>query len=386
MNTKKLLVSFLTIASVLFLVATVSANEITTAYDVDIEGMNAYANNISVIAGETITVKIYFTSDVDDTDVTVEAEIEGEKVKVDSITSPFDVEENQSYRKVLTLKVPFELKDNLRNDVTLNIEIDGKKHKTNLDEITLRVQRPSYNADIKSVTVSNSVEAGETLPVDIVLKNTGYNDLNDLYVTASISELGIEKTSYFKDLVAIENKTNDDDETDTETGRLLLEVPYNVKSGIYTLEIQVKNEDTTNSVVKQIVIKNDLENTVIKSGNDLLIVNPTNKVKVYNIVVQSPASSSETVVVVPAGSSKTITINPNTEGEYNFNVNVFSGQELVSTIAFSGSASEKQTPITNPIVVLTVILAIIFLVLLVVLIVLLTKKPEKSEEFGESYY
>jgi len=41
---------------------------------------------------------------------------------------------------------------------------------------------------------------------------------------------------------------------------------------------------------------------------------------------------------------------------------------------------------SSPIVALTVILAIIFVVLLVVLIVLMGKKPEKSEEFGESYY
>jgi preprotein translocase subunit SecG len=40
----------------------------------------------------------------------------------------------------------------------------------------------------------------------------------------------------------------------------------------------------------------------------------------------------------------------------------------------------------NPIVVLTVVLAIIFLVLLVVLIVLIGRKPQKSEEYGESYY
>jgi preprotein translocase subunit SecG len=40
----------------------------------------------------------------------------------------------------------------------------------------------------------------------------------------------------------------------------------------------------------------------------------------------------------------------------------------------------------NTAVVLTVVLAIIFVVLLVVLIVLLTRKPQKTQEFGESYY
>ena len=50
------------------------------------------------------------------------------------------------------------------------------------------------------------------------------------------------------------------------------------------------------------------------------------------------------------------------------------------------NVSESAVSIASPIVVLTIILAIIFIVLLVILIVLLGKKPEKQEEFGESYY
>jgi preprotein translocase subunit SecG len=46
--------------------------------------------------------------------------------------------------------------------------------------------------------------------------------------------------------------------------------------------------------------------------------------------------------------------------------------------AESGSAS--------PVIAWIIVLAIIFIVLLVVLIVLMGKKPQKSEEFGESYY
>ncbi len=57
--------------------------------------------------------------------------------------------------------------------------------------------------------------------------------------------------------------------------------------------------------------------------------------------------------------------------------------ELVNTFTFS---AVEDASVTSPIVVLTIILAIVFLVLLVVLIVLIGKKPEKVEEFGESYY
>lgn len=403
MNTKNLLVSFVAIAMTLFLVASVSAGQIATVTEVTVDGINTAGNDVSVVAGETISIKVYFTALENDSDVTVEAEIEGEKVDVDTMTKPFDVENGSKYRKVLTLKVPYELKDELSDDLTLNIEIDGKDHKTKFNEITLKVQRPSYNAKIKSLSVPQTIEAGETFPVDIVVKNIGYNDLDDLYVVASISTLGIEKSAYFGDLVADEwNPDYDDDETDTFSGRLYLEIPYDVSEGIYALEVVVTNDDLTSSEVKQIFIENDFsENVIVTSARktaavgenaeyELLIVNPTDKLKVYRIVTESSGSFSsnagESVVAVPAGSSKTvkITANANTEGEYNFNVNVFSGEKLVSTVSLSLNA--QGSTVTSPIVILTIVLAIIFLVLLVVLIVLITKKPEKTEELGESYY
>ena len=69
-------------------------------------------------------------------------------------------------------------------------------------------------------------------------------------------------------------------------------------------------------------------------------------------------------------------------------MNIFSGESLVQTVTLSETVKGKtsSTGVSNPVIVLTIILAIIFIVLLIVLIVLIGKKPEKSEEFGESYY
>jgi uncharacterized membrane protein len=268
--------------------------------------------------------------------------------------------------------------------------------------MALLVQRPSYNPVVKSITTSQTIEAGETVSVDFVLKNLGYNDLEDLYVTAGISALGVEQTSYFGDLVTIEDCSDDDcEEEDTVSGRIFLEVPYTAKAGVYTLEVKVTNDDVESTFVRQVVVENDLsENVIVTStgktvavGEDaeytLLLVNPTNSLKVYKITADSNADVTSNVdsavVAVPAGSSKTVTVTANaeSEGEYNFDVNVFSGEDLVSQVTLDLNAEGKSV---SPIVVLTVILAIIFLVLLVVLIVLIGKKPQKSEEFGESYY
>ena len=397
MNKKNLMVSFVAIATALFLIATASAytvtGTLTTANSLKIDGMVVGSlTEVGVIAGDSIVVQVFFDSLVDATDVRVKAEIEGDKRDVDARTDSFDVEAGKRYTKTLKLQVPFELQEDLSEGFTLNVKIWNGDYKSESDDVILRVQRPSYNPVIKSISTISNIEAGDNIPVDIVIKNVGYNDLDDLYVIASISALGIEKTSYFGDLTPLEDGdcisdaicsawgTPNEDDSDTVSGRIFLRIPFEVESGIYTLEIKVTNDDVTFNKVKQIVIENDFAANVFASGNDLWIVNPTNKVAGYKIIPES-ASVSESVVFVPAGSSKVIKVSP----EVGAKVNVFTiNGELVSTVTFDSKIESDS--VSNPIVILTVILVIVFLVLLIVLIVLITKKPEKTDEFGESYY
>ena len=97
MNIKNLVVSFFVIASVLLLVATVNAAEITTNYSVKVDGVDVGANDISVVAGELVTVKVTFVSEVDDVDVTMKAEIEGDKENTEANSAVFDVEAGKVY-------------------------------------------------------------------------------------------------------------------------------------------------------------------------------------------------------------------------------------------------------------------------------------------------
>lgn len=383
------MVFFLAIVSMFALVSTVSAftpnaDNVTvvdnSTYTIKVNGVEYDGTDISVITGDTITARLYFKSTEDASNVRIKASIEGDKVDVDERTESFDVEEGKMYSKSLTLTIPSELKDDLSEDLELFLKVWNGDLKSESEAIKLRVQRVSYNTEIKSVSFSSTIDAGTTLPVDVVLKNTGYNDLDDLYVTVSIPELDVSKTSYFGDLVAIENSSNDDDEEDTASGRLYLNVPFGAEAGVYTIEVTTSNDDMTNAFAKQIVVNNDFSaGEVIRNGESLLIVNPTNKLKVYNVVFPE----SESYITVSAGSSKTIAVSPSTD-EYTVSVLTMSG-EVVDAFTFS-STTEKESSMSNPIVVLTVILAIVFVVLLIVLIVLIGKKPEKSEDFGESYY
>ncbi|MCH8945431.1 MAG: hypothetical protein IIA85_00725 [Nanoarchaeota archaeon] len=361
---------------------------------VEVNGLD-WTENPAIVAGDTISVRVEFTSDVNASDITVEVELETDKEDVEAQTRVFDVEAGNKYVKILKLEVPFDLKDELSDFVTLTVKISGDGFKTTESE-ELRVQRLAYDTNILSISTKSSIDAGETFSVDVVLKNVGYNDLDDLYVTASIPALDLERTVYFGDLVAVEcddnsnsldnygvdidRKCNEDDE-DTVRGRILLEVPYNVQSGVYTLEVEVRNNDVIINRAKQIFIENAVPETVLKSGNSLIVINPTNTLKVYSIIPESPATVSDSVIVVPAGSSRQVTVNSNSAGS--FSVSVLSGNEVVGTVQFSSLSEDSST---TGVVVLTVILAIVFLVLLIVLVVLLTKKPDKEEEFGESYY
>lgn len=217
MKTKNVLVSFLAIMAVFVLASTVSAScgnytgsELADIYQIKVDGNivtdnnldteNIIESNIMVEAGDAITVKVWFTPLNCDTDVRLKVELEDVEVE----SSKFAVECGFGDNKALSIKVPYELKDERSDFIDLKIELKGDDYETEVNKIILRVERPLYNVDIKSISTSQTVEAGETFPVDIVLKNIGYNDLDDLYVKASISSLGIERTGYFGDLVALE--------------------------------------------------------------------------------------------------------------------------------------------------------------------------------------
>ena len=378
MNIKKLMVSFVVLASILLLTATASA---FSAISVTVDGIDASSDDVALVAGETVTLKVYFTADSNESDIKVKAELEGNDVDAEVTTADFTVVSGKQYVKILTLKVPSEF-DEVSDDAVLSIDFIGGSAFTPV-EYDVLVQKASYDVEFASVSTSNTVEAGKIFPVEIVLKNVGYNDLEDLYITVSIPELGVQKTGYFGDVVSDENVDKDNEDFDVVSGKILLDIPYTAKSGVYSLEVEAKSDEFATSRVKQIVVENGLSSNVFVTGNKIVIANPTNQLLVLKLVPESTGSVtlSEELVVVPAGASKTITASAT--GDYTVNVFSKDGQLLESV---NVPATVQTGSAGNAVAVLTVILTVVFLVLLVVLIVLITKKPEKTEEFSESYY
>ena len=371
---------------------------------------------LAIFAGETVPVRVGFSAAKDAEDVRIKIEVRGYADDLEVRSERFDIIDGNFYTKSMPLQFPYDLDDELSNVVKIKITIYNDDCES-VTERTLEIQRESYQVDVLSVDTDSEAIAGQPFAVDVVLKNRGIRNLEDLFVTARIPALGIERRAYFSDIFALddEDRTNvnlnddDEDEQDSVSGRIYLMIPEDAKSGMYALEVSVKNDDVTANAVREVQVNNKFsgESVVVstisktfsageEAAYELLIVNPSSTLKVYSIVPETSRSLSvqadQSVIAVPAGSSKTIVLNvmSSEEGTQNFGVNVYSGNVLVKRAELTANVREAQnrTAITgtNPVVVLTIVLAIVFVVLLVVLIALLGRKPQKTEEFGESYY
>jgi uncharacterized membrane protein len=250
--------------------------------------------------------------------------------------------------------------------------------------------------------MDSNVQAGNTLGLDIVIKNNGIHLAEDSFVEVTIPALNVDQRAYFGDLSAVDQ--SNPDMTDSVERRMLVSIPSNAPAGVYPVQITAFNADSTTSATKKVAISGAGASSMVvapatsktfdvssKGTYSVTVVNSGDKVGIYSLTFQTPSgltvNSDEPVFAVPAGSSKTVTfdVSANSAGTYNFAVDVTANGDLVKTESFTATV-EGSNFAGNATVLVTIVLAIVFVVLLVVLIVLLTKKPQKAEEFGESYY
>lgn len=401
MKYTKVLVSLVAaFALAIFLIGSVSAFGSITSVEVNgVEGKGA-TNSISVGDGEYLAVRAIFIATSNASDVRVKAWVSGEQSY--SVSSDrFDVVSGKVYSKLLSVRIPTDLAPT--KDLKLIVSIENpEKGPVSQEIVSLLAQREAYNIEILDVSTDSSTSAGGNLALDIVLKNRGGHFAEDTFVTARIPALGIERRAYFGDLSAVD-QANPDKEDAVER-RMYLSIPSNAPAGVYLVEIEAYNSDSDAVVTKKVAIGNAGGSTEVvsavqsatfapgqKGTYSLTLVNSGNNVRVYELVFETASglsvSSEESVVAVPAGSSRTVKFDATAEkaGKYSFAVNVHSAGQLVKRQEFTANVEGSKVG-GSATVLLTVVLAIIFLVLLVVLIVLLTRKPQKSEEFGESYY
>ncbi len=415
--TSKLWVSLVAIvALVLFSIASVSA--FGTITDVEINGVPVVSEGavisdieLSNFAGERVPVLIVFKADDsiggstegEVEDVRVEAWVSGERDEVVK-SERFDVIAGKSYTRVISLEMPIDLDDELDETRKLEVVVESRTDTADTKIIDLSVQRESYLLEILDVDMSSEVKTGDVLTLDVVTKNRGRHESDDTFVRARIPALGLEDKAYFGDLSARDQE--DPDKFDSAERRLFLRIPAGTPAGVYDVEVEAFNEDSIVSVTRRVVVVGAGQDSIVVSPvmskviapgevgeYSVTIVNAGSRVQVYELVLETSSGLTvnvdEPIVAIPAGTSRTVVVGASADkaDSYNFAVNVHSDGQLVKRESFTAKVEGSAFGTAgNTTVLLTVILAIIFIVLLVVLIVLLTRKPEKSEEFGESYY
>jgi hypothetical protein len=378
-------------------------------------GQQVGSVDLANFVGDRVPVLVVFKSangtGVLAEDVRIKAWISGDAENV--VTSErFDVLADRLYTRIIYLDIPSDLRDVLDETRKLEILVESKADGiADAETIDFSVQRASYVLEILSVDMQPEVNVGDSLVVDVVLKNRGRQFADDAFLTISIPELGLEERTYFGDLSPIDQ--DDPEKDDAVERRTYIRIPANAEPGLYDIKIEAYNADTYDRVDRRVLVAGGaVENTQVVAASTsktfnvgetesykLTIVNRGTVVRVFELQIDSPnnldVDVSDSLVVVPAGTSRTVEflVDSNVRDEYTFSVDVLSdGGALVDTKTFSANVVEGNGNgggagiQTNTTVLLTVILAIIFVVLLVVLIVLLTRKPETKEEYGESYY
>ena len=392
-----------------FVIASVSANafgEITSIEVDDVEALPSGSVNVAAFAGQKVEVRTIFeAADGIDSirDVRVNVWIVGDR-EFSSSSPRFVVDSGKSYSRTVLLEIPFDLDPS--EDLEIKVSVESKNDGV-LDEktVNLGAQRESYVVEVLDVDMPTQVKAGETLVLDVVLKNRGREEAEDTFVRGSIPALGISDKGFFGDLSAEDQ--DDPEKFDSGERRVLLKIPANTPAGIYVVEVEAFNADSITTVTQKVSVVGAGEGSIVaspvtsrtfgvgESGTySLTIVNTGERVAVYELIPNAPTELkvelSEPIVAIPAGTSKTVQLMASSEKEdgYSFTVDINSDGQIVDSKTFRANVEGSGTRVVagNTTVLLTVILAIIFVVLLVVLIVLLTRKPEKSEEFGESYY
>jgi len=265
MKTNKLMVSFVTMIVAILAISTVMAATVSFT-DVLVSDVD---NSVVGTPGESVPVEVRFNSDESLDDVKLQVWISGYKNDIEASTGRFNVLANKTYVKKFTLDLPnVEDLDDLNEDLTLHVELSDKNNDYR-DSYTITVQRESYTYDLLSVEAPSSASAGEMIAIDVVLKNIGTEELEDSFVIAKISELGLYKKVYFGDIAAEDNADNDDDAEDARERRIYLVVPADALSGDYDLEVKASNYDAASTVVETISINGlTVEDSVIDTTDN----------------------------------------------------------------------------------------------------------------------
>src|SRR3989338_4154648 len=206
-------------------------------YEITNVGINgqSYQDIVYVERGDSVSVEVYFTGTGETTDVNMKAWIGGyEYDNVQVSSEMFDVQDGVSYKKTLKVEVPEDLDAN--QEYTLYVEI--------YDDIdvetytaTILVSKVRHSLEIQDVLVDSNVDAGDYTTATVRLENLGDKKEEDIKVTVSIPELGVEESTFLDELT--NNELDNEDEESSGDVSLTFQIPADAESGDYEVQVSV---------------------------------------------------------------------------------------------------------------------------------------------------
>lgn len=369
----------------------------------------------SLEEGENVDIKVVITGGnnpepVQHVVVRAWTRVAGSTIEDES--SDFDFYQDNQYTKTLYLKMPANVKVENKTeprDFVLHIDLEADEPLSGIDsaEIKYDVQRLSEFLSVKSINMRTSCTVYcNSVYADVVVKNTGAHDVEDIYVKGTIKELGISTTAYIDQLVAF--KTEDEDISRQVT--LTFVLPSNVQPGTYTLEVRVSADDVKDTIqTQQFVISGSNTQTPNVEVVPQVVSQEISEggSVTYSMIVTNQGTSTQTFTVDTTGLDwATVQVTPNTfslAGGESKIVNVYvnakdgivSGQRVFSakvrygqeskTVSFTADVTGKSRAmdIKTVLMIVGIVLAVAIIILLIVLLAQKTKTEEKAEE---SYY
>ena len=364
--------------------------------------------------GERATVRVVFESQEYLENAMIRGEVDGKRGKeLEYQTNLFDVYEGRLYGKELYFDIPSNWDADGVEDYFIELEIEADSRVTGVHEVEIEgtIQRVANTLKIMSVNLRNDrVEPGQDVRGQVVVKNMGNHELEDLYLKVTVTELGISNVFYLGDLEPYDDCTGNCEEYDTMYKNFELPLPKNTQEGIYTLEVEVYNDEISREQSVGFIVEGDgfvsgdVEITPQITRNDveagesvpytLIVTNNGNSLERFVVTVSGTDGWSTTEIMpasfsLGAGESELVTINLNVDedavvAEHLFSVEVSYGEndERFNFIANVADDTATAVGIKEALLIIGVVLAAIIVILL---IVLLTRRPAE-EKPEESYY
>jgi len=393
---------------IIALIALLTLAIVPSALAMTVTVKDSSASPVSVQIGETIPIVVTETASANYSNVVVTAELVYNGKKVDVDTGAFDMIEGTTYPKTLNLKIPANIKTTAPGE-SYNLDVrmqDNKGTEIDWQQFEVTVQRTNEEITVQKV-MTTFAKAGSPTLVTIVAKNTGSDDIDDVYAKVSIPQLSLVAEERLGNLAAMDNG----DSENVATADVPLRIPENTEDGTYPLVVEVysDNGDVDTSVTKSIVINGvapaekfvevvpSLESQDIEQGKTttytISVANLGASAKTYSVSVEGTegwATTSQinpiTVTLAPE-SSQTITIavtatNTALIGEHKFSVNIKS-DDAEKSISLTANVKGKTVGI-DALLISVIVLAIVLVILIAVLVK--TRKGDEGIETEESYY